>query len=244
MADPVPTVPILMYHRIGMPPRGSIVRNHYVSSKQFSRHVRALCRWGFRTLSLSSMCDGFANPRVMPSKPIVITFDDAYESFFTDAMPTLAAAGMTATVFAVAGCVGGENDWDLAKGDVAERLMSADQLRKARSDGFEVGSHSMTHPDLTQLAGSELDRQVMESRNVLSEIAEVPIEWFCYPYGANDLGVRSAVKNAGYAGACATGKFGNVATTDRFALKRLNVRATTSTLQLALKIRSALRKPG
>ena len=116
-----------------------------------------------------------------------LTFDDAYEIFLSTALPTLETLGFSATVFVVAGMLGEENTWE-HRGDPVSRLrlLEADGVREVSERGMEVGSHSVTHPRLSGLERETLTYEVGDSRQMLSEILNAPVEGFCYPYGNVD----------------------------------------------------------
>jgi peptidoglycan/xylan/chitin deacetylase (PgdA/CDA1 family) len=68
-------------------------------------------------------------------------------------------------------------------------------------NGWEVDSHTHTHPDLTTLSAGQLRREVRGSRAALRRVFHVPVRFFCYPAGAFDAAVIDAVREAGYLGA-------------------------------------------
>lgn len=133
-----------------------------------------------------------------------LTFDDAYEDFLHTAMPILERLGFSATVFVVGGALGGENDWKhMYEPRPRMTLLGAEGLREVSERGMEVGSHSMTHPRLAGLEPDLLHREVNESRRILGEVLGEVVEGFCYPYGSSDDAAVRAVREAGYAYACA-----------------------------------------
>jgi peptidoglycan/xylan/chitin deacetylase (PgdA/CDA1 family) len=231
-----------MYHRIGEPALGSIVKEHYVKPALFEQQLLLIKRLGYSVVSLTDMRK-FLGGDLHCHKPIVLTFDDGYESFATRAVPLLASHRMAATVFAVSDYVGSTNAWDEAKGDVTEPLMTAEQLRACIEAGMRVGSHSKTHPNLPSLEDADLEHELVESKQALEAMTGTAVDWFCYPYGANGPRERAAVRTAGYAGACATGKAFNTGSTDPYGYARINVRSTTSVPYLMYKLFKARRKP-
>ncbi len=225
-----------MYHRIGKVRRDSIVPGQYVGAGQFRRQMRMLEMLGLRTITLDEMAKSF------PSQSAVITFDDGYESFFDLALPVLTEKRQTATVFLVSSLLGGKNEWDLKKGDVEEKLMTAEQIAGALKQGIQFGSHSATHADLAASTPEQLAVEIAGSREVLAKTLGNAPGWFCYPYGSNNEAVREAVRAAGFVGACATGKGGNGAKTNPYAYRRINVRSDTFLPYFWLKLRKAMRQ--
>jgi peptidoglycan/xylan/chitin deacetylase (PgdA/CDA1 family) len=136
-----------------------------------------------------------------------LTFDDGYEDFLSTALPTLDTLGFSATVFVVAGMLGEENTWEHRGGPRPQlRLLEADGIREVSERGMEVGSHSVTHPRLSGLDPETLIHEVDDSRQMLSQILNGPVEGFCYPYGDLDGPAVQAARGAGYVYAVATKK--------------------------------------
>lgn len=235
-----PGAPILMYHRIGAPRRGSIVPGQYVRPNLFAAQMRFLRRRGYQAVGLTEFVAALDNPS--GRKVVAITFDDAYRSVSEQGLPILQTHGFKATIFAVAGLVGKTNEWDEQKGDVSEALMSSDELRAALNMGMTIGSHSMTHADLPASGVESLACEVVESKRVLEDELESNVDWFCYPYGYETEKIRSMVKAAGYLGATATRPVLNTKSTDRFALGRVGIRSTTTVPWLIYKLFRAARR--
>ncbi|MBS1716023.1 MAG: polysaccharide deacetylase family protein [Armatimonadetes bacterium] len=235
-------VPILMYHRIAARPAKTTVPHHYVHPERFGRHVKGLARTGYATVSLSRLTEAFATGSGLPPKPIVLTFDDGYANFGTEAAPRMAAHGASGTVFVVSGLIGGQNKWDSDRGDAVERLLTAEQIVELDKAGFEVGSHTVVHARLTDCDDDRLRDELVRSREDLSTLLNKDVTQFCYPYGAHDGRVRAAVRDAGYAAACSVEKGCNDPETDRYRWKRINVRSDTTTPILFWKIWRASRR--
>jgi peptidoglycan/xylan/chitin deacetylase (PgdA/CDA1 family) len=228
-----PLIPILMYHRIERPNRSSKVSGHYVSPRLFEKHMWALSKLGYRTIPLTDLADESA---VLPRKPVVITFDDGYANFHTNALPALQRHGFSATVFLVADRIGDFNAWDLQNGDVREPLLSASQVLECQAKGIDFGSHTLNHADLSQCSQEEAWRQISDSRKAVEAITGRPVTTFCYPYGRYTSENRRMVGEAGYSVACSTHKGVNKVGMELFELKRINIRRDTSLPILAYKL--------
>jgi peptidoglycan/xylan/chitin deacetylase (PgdA/CDA1 family) len=136
-----------------------------------------------------------------------VTFDDAYEDFLGAAVPTLERLGFSATVFVVAGMLGKENTWEHGSGPRPQlKLLGADGVREVSERGMEIGSHSVTHPRLSRLDPETLIHEVEDSRRMLGEIVNAPVEGFAYPYGDLHGPAVRAARAAGYVYAVATKK--------------------------------------
>jgi peptidoglycan/xylan/chitin deacetylase (PgdA/CDA1 family) len=132
-----------------------------------------------------------------------LTFDDGYEDFLHTALPVLEEIGFSATVFVVGGMPGGKNNWDHSfSPKPTMKLLGLADIREIQERGMEVGSHSMSHPALPGLEAEALEREVSDSRRVLSEMLGEEVEGFCYPYGKLDGAAMQAVRKARYTYAC------------------------------------------
>jgi peptidoglycan/xylan/chitin deacetylase (PgdA/CDA1 family) len=165
------------------------------------------------------------------SRPRVgLTFDDGYQDFLTEALPVLIEHGFTATVFVVAGRLGGDNGWDHP--GPRKALMTARQVRAAAEAGMEIGSHGMRHVPLPAVDRRALRGEVASSRRVLEEVTGRPVTGFGYPYGAVGERELVAVRDAGYDYGCGTGRS---QLTARYALPRTYVGNRDGSLRLLAK---------
>lgn len=226
-------VPILMYHRIERANPNSKVSGHYVPPGLFNRQMRTMAKLGYKTVPLSGL---YATESSLSLKPFCVTFDDGYENFLTRALPSLQGLGFTATVFLVTDLIGKSNFWDSSQGDVAERLLSREQVAECQAAGTEFGSHTLDHADLTACSDADAWRQISDSKTAVEEVTGRPALTFCYPYGRFTTGTRDMVRRAGYAVACSTLKGLKTGETDPYALPRINVRRDTSVPVLLWKL--------
>lgn len=192
------TVPvILMYHSVIPYQEDPYLVT--VSPERFDRQMRWLHRRGLRGVSMRDLLQG---PRNGDGRGWVgLTFDDGYADFLAYALPVLQAHGFTATVFPIAGLLGGDNAWD-EKGP-RKPLMTAELVREAASAGMEIGSHGLRHVSLVSASDEELEAEAVESRRILQEVSGQDVGGFCYPYGHVDGRVVDRVRAAGYAYGCA-----------------------------------------
>jgi peptidoglycan/xylan/chitin deacetylase (PgdA/CDA1 family) len=136
----------------------------------------------------------------------------------------------TATLFVVTGRLGDTTRW--SSSDKTGALLSRDELCALRSEGFDLGSHTVTHADLRTLDDTALERELAESRAAIAEIgAEMGQTFipFAYPGGTFAQRERDAVERAGYdCGVIVGGRWGNGPETNRFLLKREPMLASDS----------------
>ena len=226
---------VLMYHRVGSPFVRSTVRGQYVLPALLRGQLRALLGRGYQPRLLRDL---LAAPE-MPAGAFSVTFDDGYASIAALAAPIFAGLRVPMTVFVVAGAVGQTNIWDQRQGDREERILSREALRALAAEGMEIGSHTLTHAHLPQLADAELRAEVADSKARLEDLLGCPVSGFAYPYGELDARVRAAVIAAGYSYAVSTRKGTLAGPVDRFALPRLNMRWNTIGPLLTWKIARA-----
>jgi peptidoglycan/xylan/chitin deacetylase (PgdA/CDA1 family) len=219
--------PVLMYHSVSpaTTPDPHLLRVH---PQRLDAQLRALRRLGLRGVSLGELFR--AVDRGSARRLVGLTFDDGYNDFLDHAVPVLERHGMTATVYMVAGRLGGENDWDEGP---RQRLLDADRLRRVADAGHEVGSHGLTHIRLAAQDHGTLVAEVVESRRLLEEVLDRPIEGFCYPYGSFDAAAADAVAAAGYDHACVTKDY---SVGDRFTCPRFYVGQHDNGLRLTAKL--------
>lgn len=219
--------PVLTYHHVGPRPRGARLKGLYLSPKLFARQVSELCAEGFSMVSLESIRSASGGPRPR----CFLTFDDGFRDIFDHALPVLERHRCRSIVFLVSELVGKTNEWQQRAGDVAAPLMDEAQVRDWLAAGQQIGSHTQTHPRLTELAVSKAREEISASKQSLEDRFGVPVEHFCYPYGDWNETVRDLVAAAGYKTACTTDTGVNNAATSRYELKRFTARYPSRNLK-------------
>ena len=191
--DPLPWMPILMYHRVL--PRGSADPDDPYSTpiEMIESHLDWLGQRGFAPVPLDL---ALQPPQQGEGRRFAVTFDDGYGDFLELALPLLRRRGVPATVFAVSNAVGGRSHWDRGA-----PLLSAAGLRELQSEGIFVGSHGRTHRRLAGLPHAELESEVAGSKQDLEELLGAPVRHFAYPYHSLDGMAMEAVRQAGFEGA-------------------------------------------
>jgi peptidoglycan/xylan/chitin deacetylase (PgdA/CDA1 family) len=225
----------LMYHSVA--PLQDDPYQLTVRPERLDKQLHSLRRLGRTGTSVSNLLE--ARRRGSRERLVGLTFDDGYADFVENALPALLRYGFTATLFVLAGRLGGSNEWD-SEG-TRKVLLTADQLREAASAGIEIGSHGLQHVSLPSISDAELSSEICESRRILQEITGQDINGFCYPYGHFDERVMKTVEAAGYDYACA---IGDSPYAGRYAIRRTHMRDGDSPQQLWLKntLRSLLAK--
>ncbi|MDH6215819.1 polysaccharide deacetylase family protein [Streptomyces pseudovenezuelae] len=223
---PVPWV--AMYHSVG-----DCSDDPYritVTPERLDAQLKWLGRRGLRGVSMADLLA--ARARGEGRGLVGLTFDDGYADFVDGALPVLRCHGFGATLFVLPGRLGGDNAWDPL--GPRKPLLTADGIRHVAAEGVEIGSHGLTHVDLTKADDATLSTEVAESRAVLAELTGVLPIGFCYPYGTIDQRAVDAVRDAGYAYACAIdpGELNGL-----LALPRVHIGQNDTAVRLHLKYR-------
>jgi peptidoglycan/xylan/chitin deacetylase (PgdA/CDA1 family) len=185
-------VPILMYHVIARTPAGAPYPDLYVAPPEFSAQMSWLAAHGYLAVSLDRVYAYWHGRATLPRKPVVVTFDDGSASIRRNALPVLRKLHWPGVLNLKLGNM-------RARGGITPAQINA--LVKA---GWELDSHTISHPDLTTLSAAALEHEVADSRWMLQRQFHVPARFFCYPAGRYDARVIAAVRAAGYRGATTT----------------------------------------
>jgi len=229
---------ILMYHSIGEPPEGVKTPNLYVTPKMFKFQMWYLQWAGFNVMSLKDLIASAQNDEEK-AKRIAITFDDGYQDFYENAYPVLKRHGYPSTVFIIPGLIGGKNAWDFSSENADKPLMDWETVIEISNKGVEIGSHTQTHPCLLDLSPLEIAAEAIDSKREIEKRLSRPVEFFCYPYGKYNAGVREGVRKAGYTAAISTLRGCVENPFDLFGLKRVPVKLTTNPLSFIYRIHKA-----
>jgi peptidoglycan/xylan/chitin deacetylase (PgdA/CDA1 family) len=143
----------------------------------------------------------------------------------------LAENQFKAIQFLPADFLGKSNTWDVAQGEVPERIMDAAQVREWIAAGHDIGSHSSTHPFLTRLDHKLAREEIGASRKKLEDLFGRRVEHFCYPYGDWNPAIRDLVSESGYRTACTTDLGMNQTSDSPYTLKRFTARYPTRNLK-------------
>jgi peptidoglycan/xylan/chitin deacetylase (PgdA/CDA1 family) len=230
-------VPILMYHDVTSTPAAGF-EFYSVSPDAFRAQMRFLAWSGYSTVGLDALAHGEAHAS-LPSRPVVITFDDGFKSCIENAVPHLKRFGFTATFFIVAGLVGGRSRWLREPLPTDLPLAGWEELRGLIEHGFECGAHSLSHPHLPLLSGQACRAELTESKRVLEDGLAREVPHLAYPYGEYTAEVRAMAQEVGYQTACAVRGGLSGPGDDRFALRRIAVGGGDSLLDFAWRLRTA-----
>ena len=216
------SVPILMYHVINAAPPGAKFPGLYVAPEEFAAQMHALSQAGFHAVTMDQMLANWTRGTPLPAgKPIVVSFDNGYQSQFTNALPVLRRLGW----------VGVENI-QLTGLPPSQGGLGEAQIAGLVAAGWELDTQGVSHAELTTLSPAALHEQVAVARGEVQRRYHVPVNWFCYPSGHYNAAVLAQVKAAGYVGSTTVVPGWASPSEDLYRLPRLRVLGGTSPSQL------------
>jgi peptidoglycan/xylan/chitin deacetylase (PgdA/CDA1 family) len=208
-------VPVLLYHRIAW----SANDRYAVSPSSFASHLQAILGSGRTPLTISELAEFLRGTAAMKRKYIAITFDDGYAETL-EAVVALTDLGLKATVYVTTGLIGSLG------------MLTPEQVQTLASmQGVEVGAHTVSHPYLDELGRTEVEQEVVRSRQTLQALGCMAGS-FAYPHGAYDASVRAAVIEAGFGSAAGVKNALSHGRDDPWAIARYTVSQSTSLKQV------------
>ncbi|HXW58794.1 MAG TPA: polysaccharide deacetylase family protein [Solirubrobacteraceae bacterium] len=211
-------IPILMYHVIAAPPAAAPFPGLYVTPGEFAAQMQALKNAGWHAVTLDQVRAYWRDGVPLgPGKPIVLTFDNGYQSQYTQALPVLQRLGWV-----------GDENIQLTGLPPSQGGLSSAQVRGLLAAGWELDTQGISHADLITLDAGQLREQVAGARATLQRRYGVPVNWFCYPSGHYDATVIAAVREAGYVGSTTVVPGWAHTSEDPYRLHRLRVLGNTS----------------
>lgn len=234
-------IPVLAYHYIAEDLSGvpAGLKDYYVTPDQFENHLDIIQAYGYTSVSLADLAafmeDPIENP--LPAKPVVITFDDGQQGIYEYAYPALKERNMTATFYIVTDYVEDLDadrcvtfNWD----GVPSCQVIWPELVEMAADGFEIGSHTKTHPgnldDLYEDDPVTLTAELVGAKQALEDhLGENTVSTFAYPHGigADNAAIKQILEDNEFIGAVAYGgdyeDLVDPATDNIFALPRMSV---------------------
>jgi len=181
-------VPILMYHHLAdLPPDASELRRTWtVAPKNFQAQIEWLAQHGFHTITMEQLVAHLKQRQPLPTKPIVISFDDGWEDGYTVAYPILKKNGFIGTFFIYTNPVDHKS------------YVTWAQLQEMAAAGMDIQAHTLTHPHLRDLAPDAALKEIAESKTILEKRLGKPIVALAYPFGEYNQAIIAMLKRAGY----------------------------------------------
>jgi len=211
--DGYQVVPILCYHHFSE----NCSSNTCIPTHIFDQQMKYLKDNGFRVIGLSELLGFLQYRHAIPKKSVAITIDDGFRSGYEIAYPILKKYGFTATFFVYTDFV-----------DTSKNSITWDQLRELKKDGFEIGSHTLSHCDLTKEKEGEKDqvylaritKELKSSKQIIDNKLEQDTIYLSFPYGTYNQTILRICEQEGYEIAVSVERGGNPFFADPLFLKR------------------------
>lgn len=199
---------VLMYHMIShhLPKNKSKFNRLRVKPEEFEKQLIWLKKNGFTSFTLNEL----SKLEKIPSKSVVITFDDGYEDNFANAFRLLKKYNMKATIFIVLNRFNANwaTDKDLDQSSYElnnEKMLSDEQVKTMLQSGLiEIGSHTLNHANLPKISNNEKQNEIENSKKEIETKFNIKCESFAYPFGFYDEKSRDFVQKFGYKSAVTT----------------------------------------
>jgi peptidoglycan/xylan/chitin deacetylase (PgdA/CDA1 family) len=226
-----PEVPILCYHRIRtiLPSDGSNMKVYSVTPEAFAQQMKALSENGFHTILPAQLEEYLTHNGKLPSKPIMITFDDTREEQFNIGASEMKKYGFKGVFFIMTISIN------------RPKYMTNEQLKSLSDDGNIIGAHSWDHHMVTKYEGQDWENQLTKPKKKLENIIGKPVNYFAYPDGIWNQAAITQIQKNGY-------KLAFILSTKRdstlplFTIRRIIVAGTWSTSGFLKAIQSSFNK--
>jgi peptidoglycan/xylan/chitin deacetylase (PgdA/CDA1 family) len=170
-------IPVICYHHVNP---SLLLKDNYINTvpSEFEEQIKFLHSSGYRTI-LSKDIPAMLAPAERNilgdnKKPVLINFDDGYESVYHYAYPIMKKYGYKGILFIIT---------DKIENDPTRMYMNKDQINELLKEGWEVGSHTITHPNLNTISIDNISEEIVHSKTVLETMFGIQVISFAYPYG-------------------------------------------------------------
>ncbi|HYC27320.1 MAG TPA: polysaccharide deacetylase family protein [Chitinophagaceae bacterium] len=168
-----PQVPVLCYHRLRewKPDEKASMKAYIVPIANFKAQIKMLADSGYHTITPDEYYAYLAYGAPLPSKPVMITFDDTSEEHYTIAFPELQKYGFNGTFFIMTVSLGRPG------------YMTKEQVKDLSDKGQVIASHTYDHHNVKQYEGQDYDNQMLKPKEKLEAIIGKKVDYFAYPFG-------------------------------------------------------------
>lgn len=217
-------VPVLTWHRVHefSTELTKSIPDLTVEPSTFAAEVDTLAVHGYHSITQRQLFDALYHGRALPSRPVLLTFDDGYVDDVKSVLPVLSAHHMVATFYII------------TRRFHEPGFLTAGEVRRLDRAGMDIGAHTRTHVPLNAVNTAEMKNQILGSRDDLQRVVNHPVQWFAYPFGVFTAAVVSEVRNAGFVLAVTTQGGTRASSAASLTLPRIHVgRAQTAAGVLA-----------
>jgi GT2 family glycosyltransferase/peptidoglycan/xylan/chitin deacetylase (PgdA/CDA1 family) len=230
---------VLAYHSLSDLSGDPVLAQYGVAPAALAAQLDDLAARGRSFVDLDLLLAALEGRAPLPEKATLVTFDDAYADLLPAAVDVLSRRGVPAVVFAVSGQISGSNEWDRHLGAAALPLLDGAGLQSLREAGIEIGSHTVSHPQLTKVPAETVEAELRDSAAQIEAAGLPRPRAFAYPHGEWSPEIAAAAAAAGYEAAFTIDHGRARPGGDRCALPRIEVLASDTPAQLRLKLATA-----
>ncbi|MCK5271063.1 MAG: polysaccharide deacetylase family protein [Sedimentisphaerales bacterium] len=218
-----------------------VVCYHDVKEREagnFRKQMACLAKENYKVVKISEIMTACAK---VERAVVAISFDDAFVSILENALPSLEEFGFPASIAVPTANLAQPPQWDISAGSshVREIVMSDKQIEEVDEDGFELISHTASHPKLTRISDSQLKHELEDSKKTLESITGCEVVAICYPHGDYDARVCHAAQEAGYRLGFTMEPYRADESPGNFEIGRFSVSARDGLTKFRLKINGA-----
>jgi peptidoglycan/xylan/chitin deacetylase (PgdA/CDA1 family) len=213
-------VPVLCYHSVCTDP-APLMREWAISPGRLREHLAYFADEGMTTLTITEYAHRLSIGQPLPERLVVLTFDDGFADFATEAVPALLDADMTATLYVSTAYVGETSHW--LGPDGSQPMLSWSQVTDVAAAGVEIGAHAHHHHALDELDRTRAQLEIVESKKRLEDQLGGLVESFAYPHGYHTRAIKDMVRLAGFSSAAAVKNALSGPTDDLYAIARILV---------------------
>ncbi len=211
-------IPILMYHYIEhvQNPQDKVRISLNILPETFDKQLETLIKAGYNFITASDLADILDGIKQPPPNPVMLTFDDGYRDFYTDAFPILKKYNVKAVNYVISGFLNQPNH------------LTDPQLKEIAQSGLvEIGAHTVHHVALRGRSTTQVETEVGQSKIQLEQKIGSAVTAFAYPYGSLDIHALRIVKESGFRTAVSTIPGSHVSNSVRYLTYRLRPGART-----------------
>lgn len=205
---------VLNYHKID-----SMDDPLSIAPEDFDAQMKHLKENSYHSITADQLCDYLEKGTPLPTRPLLITFDDGYSDNYHNAYPILKKYGFGATIFVIANDMGKRG------------YLTWQQAKEMSRNGISIQSHTSNHRPLSKLSNSQAAKELKESRQLIQEKIGQPVQYIAYPEGSYNRLIKQLTEKAGYRGGFSI-RYGTVdSASDRFNLERIAIFRTSDTFR-------------
>jgi peptidoglycan/xylan/chitin deacetylase (PgdA/CDA1 family) len=205
-----------------------------VTPRTLRTHMNILKLFRFNPITLDQLQDYRNGNSMLPKKPVLITFDDCYQECIHYAVPVLEEKGFSAVFYMPTDFAGTNSHWLVPELGFEFPIIGWDTVKRLDKTGFEIGSHTMSHPRLAEISANDCLKELVESRNILEDKLGHQVVHMAYPFGSFNETTAACAAEAGYLTSCTTEEGIAKLEDDPLLLPRINIMGMTSVIDFAM----------